>query len=152
MSINLEEAGNYRGIAPSTIADKITNKINLILNRIQPHLDPNLHPNQNGFRNRITTPLHILALRQLIEGVNGNNIISIIVFIDFKKAFDSINRKVMLTILQAYRLPDIIIQAITLTYKDTFAKIKKIHDGEINNDTLVMKMSYTFLFMKRIVI
>ena len=54
--------------------------------------------------------------------------------------------------MQAYRLPDIIIQAITLTYKDTFAKIKKIHDGEINNDTLVMKMSYTFLFMKRIVI
>ena len=35
---NLEEVGNYRGIALSTTTSKITNK--MILNRIQPHTDP----------------------------------------------------------------------------------------------------------------
>ena len=41
---NIEEAGNYRGIAVSVIAAK------MILNRIKPYIKPILRPNQNGFR------------------------------------------------------------------------------------------------------
>ena len=83
---NLEEVGNYRGIALSTIASKITNK--MILNRIQPHIDPILRPNQNGFRSGRSTISHILALRRLIEGVKSHNLKATMIFVDFKKAFD----------------------------------------------------------------
>ena len=41
----------------------------------------------------------------------------------FKKAFDSINREIMLLILKSYGIPYNIIQAIVLTYKDTYAKV-----------------------------
>ena len=123
---NLEEGGNYRGIALSTIASKITNK--MILNRIQPYIDPILRPNQNGFRPGRSTISHILALRRLIEGVKSHNLKATIC-VDFKKALDSINRSIMLHIPEAYGIPDKIIQIIALTYKNTHAKII-IPDGE----------------------
>ena len=69
---NIEEVGNYRGIALSTIASKITNK--MILNQIQPHIDPILRYNQNGFRLGRSKISHILALRRLIEGVKSHNL------------------------------------------------------------------------------
>ena len=56
-SCNLEEVGNYRGIALSIIVSKITNKI--ILNRIQPRIDLILRPYQNGFRPARSTISHI---------------------------------------------------------------------------------------------
>ena len=94
---NLEEVGNYRGIELSTIASKIINK--MILNRVQPHIDPILRPNQHVFRPGRSTISHILALRRLIEGVKSHNLKATIIFVDFKKAFDSISRSIMLQIL-----------------------------------------------------
>ena len=140
---NLEEVGNYRCIALSTIASKITNKI--ILNQIQPHIDPILRPNQNGFRPGRSTISHIHALRRLIEGVKSHNLKAIIIFVNFKKAFDNINMSIMLQILEAYGIPDKIIQTIALTYKNTHAKIItpdretenfEITKGVLQGDTL----------------
>ena len=62
----------------------------MILNRIGPELDRHLRTNQNGFRVGRSTVGHILALRRLIEGVKANNLPAIITFIDFRKAFDTI--------------------------------------------------------------
>ena len=57
---NLEEVGNYRGIALSAVIAKIINK--MLLNRIQPYIDPLIRPNQNGFRSGRSTMAHIIAL------------------------------------------------------------------------------------------
>ena len=73
-----------------SIMAKLVNK--MILNRIQEKLDPHLRPNQNGFRPKRSTTSHILALRRLIEGVKSHNRKAIILYVDFRKAFDSINR------------------------------------------------------------
>ena len=89
----------------------MTNK--MILNRIHSYIYPILHSNQNGFRSGISTSSHILTLRRLFEGVK------IIIFVDFKTAFDCINRVTMLQIIEAYGIPKIIMQTINLTYKDT---------------------------------
>ena len=48
-------------------------------------------------------PSQILALRRLIEGIKDKNLLAIIIFIDFKKAFDTIHRS---KILRAYGIPD----------------------------------------------
>ena len=79
---------------------KIVNK--MILNRIQPKLDPFLRPNQNGFRPGRSTSAHISALRRLIEGVKSHEKKAIILFVDFKKAFDSVHRGKMMKIFKAY--------------------------------------------------
>ena len=63
---------------------------------------------------------------------NSNNLKAIIIFVDFKKAFDSINREIMLRILKAYGIIHNIIQAIALMYKYYYAKVI-IPDGENEN-------------------
>ena len=67
----------------------------MILNRIQPTVDKLLRNNQNRFRPGRGTIAHILAIRRLVEGIKTTNIQSIITFVDFKKAFDSIDRAVL---------------------------------------------------------
>lgn len=44
-------------------------------------------------------------------------------FIDFKKAFDSIHRGKMMKIIRAYGIPEQLVKAITLLYEDTKAKV-----------------------------
>ena len=140
---NLDEVGNYRGIALSSVIAKIINK--MLLNRIQPYIDPLLRPNQNGFRSGRSTMAHIIALRRLIEGIKSHDLKTVIIFVDFKKAFDSIDRGKMLEMLAAYGIPSIITNAIALFYENTEARIIrpdgeteffKISKGVLQGDTL----------------
>jgi len=71
----------------------------------------------------------ILALRRLIEEVNARNRSAIILYVDFKKAFDSIHRGKMLKILKTYEVPPNLLSAITKLYEDTRARIIS-PDGE----------------------
>ena len=124
---DLSDTSNYRGISLAPIIAKTVNK--MMLNRIQPKVDPHLRPNQNGFRPGRTTAAHILALRRLIEGVKSHNKKAIILYVDFKKAFDSIHRPTMIKILQAYDIPPTLINAISRMYENTRAKVIS-PDGE----------------------
>ena len=65
----------------------------------------------------------------MIEGVKDNNLEAILIFIDFKKAFDTIDRRNILTIQKAYGIPKELVTAINIMYKDTTAKVI-ILDGE----------------------
>ena len=120
---DLSSTENYRGISLSATSAEIVNK--LILNRIRPVLDQHLRNNQNGFRPGRCTTTHILALRRLIEEVRSKNLKAVIVFIDFKKAFDNVHRVKMFKILNAYGIPDRLIRncAIGLMYEGTQARV-----------------------------
>ena len=115
------------GISLSSIVAKFVNKI--ILNRIQPKLEPHLRPNHSGFRSGRSTRPDILALRGLIEGIKHHNRKAIILYIDFKKAFFSINRGKMMKILGAYNTPPRMLQAIAKLHEDTKARVIS-PDGE----------------------
>ena len=52
-------------------------------------------------------------------------------FIDFKKAFDSIHRGILMKILRAYGLPEAIVALIQKMYSGTLAKV-------ITSDGLLM--------------
>ena len=54
------------------------------------HLDGHLRKYKNGFSSVRKTTSIILAPSLLIEGVKYNNLEAILIFIDFKKAFDTI--------------------------------------------------------------
>ena len=118
---DLSDTGNYRGISLSAVIAKVVNK--MILQRIQPKIDPLLRRNQNGFRPDRSTVAQILALRRLIEGIRRNNRKAVIVYVDFKKAFDSVDRQKMMQILKAYDVPPNLLSAIELMYQDTRAKV-----------------------------
>ena len=125
------------------IASKIYNK--LILNRIVPFLDPLLRKNQNGFRKGRGTLSQILSIRRILEEMRKLDKEVILCFVDFKKAFDSINREKMFEILKLYGIPDKIILAIRALYTSTKAKVVSpdgdtemfdIHAGVLQGDTL----------------
>ena len=86
-----------------------------------------------------------MCVNYIRSKIYSHNLKATIIFVDFKKAFDSINRSIMLQILKAYGIPDIIIQIIALTYKNTHAKIItpdgetehfEITKGVLQGDTL----------------
>ena len=55
---------------------------------------------------------HILELRRIVEGAKAMNPSAVLTFIDFKKAFDSIHRGILMKILRAYGIPDAIVNLI----------------------------------------
>ena len=79
------------------IAAKIYNK--LILNRIVPHVEPRLRNNQNGFRGGRSTLSQILCLRRILEESEASKTDLAFVFVDFAKAFDSVDQDKMFEIL-----------------------------------------------------
>ena len=146
---DLTKTDNYRGISLSQVASKIYNRC--LLNRIRPVIDKVLRPNQNGFRQGRSTTSHILALRRIVEELKNHDMEAVITFIDFRKAFDSINRKRMLDILEAYGIPPDVVGAIRVMYEDTSA-IVITPDGEtdafnINTGVLQGDPLAPFLFI-----
>ena len=119
---DLTKPGNYRGISLAPVAAKVFNK--LLLNRIYPHVDPILRRNQNGFRRGRSTLPQILAIRRILEECKIGNRAAAIVFVDFSKAFDSINREALFHILELYGIPAPLIKAIRLLYDSSYAKVQ----------------------------
>ena len=118
---------NYRGISLLPIAAKLYNK--LILNRLRPKIEPILRKNQNGFRPGRSTLGQILTLRRIIEEITYCNKTAALIFVDFSKAFDSVNRDKMFEILELYGIPPEIISAIKVLYSNTKSTILT-PDGE----------------------
>ena len=124
---DLTDPANYRGIALSSITAKTLNR--MTLNRIRPHIEAILRINQNGFRQKRSTTSHILALRRMIEGIKDKNLPGVLLFVDFKKAFDSVHRDKLFKILIAYGIPRKIVDLIKLMYLNTKARVVT-PDGE----------------------
>ena len=118
---------NYRGISLMPIAAKIYNK--LLLNRLIPFVDPLLRDNQNGFRSGRSTISQILSLRRLIEESELCKLDLSLVFVDFSKAFDSVDRTKIFEILDLYGIPEKIVSAIKVLYTNSHSKILT-PDGE----------------------
>ena len=131
---DLSFATNYRGISLLPIAAKIYN--NLLLNRIRLHVEPILRNNQNGFRSGRSTLSQILALRRILEEASNFNLDAILIFIDFKKAFDSVDRDKMFDILSLYGIPQKIIDAIRLLYSNTQSCVQT-PDGETTSFSIL---------------
>ena len=60
--------------------------------------------NMNLVRGR-TTQSQIVTLRRSIEGIKDENLSAIIIYIDYKKTFDTIHRSKFIKILWAYGIP-----------------------------------------------
>ena len=87
---DLQQSSYYRNITLLTTASKVCNS--LLLNCISKHLEPILSRNRNDvYRVRSNLPQR-LVLRRIIEKSNIGNRQASIIFFDFSKVFDSVNR------------------------------------------------------------
>lgn len=106
------DCGNYRGISLLSIAGKIFARV--ILNRLITVSEQNLPEAQCGFRPGRSTVDMIFAMRQLQEKCIEQNMPLFSVFIDLTKAFDTVNREALWTVLERIGCPPKFISMIRL--------------------------------------
>ena len=106
------DCGNYRGISPLSVVGKIFARV--ILNRLITVSEQTLPEAQCGFRPGRSTVDMIFAVRQLQEKCIEQNKPLYSVFIDLTKAFDTINRKALSTVLERIGCPPKLVSIIRL--------------------------------------
>ena len=103
----------------------VTSKIlcRIALNRISGAIDQTLRKNQTGFRKGRSCSDQIFALRQIVEQSHEWSSTVYANFIDFQKAFDTVNRPALWRVLANYGIPEKIIRLIRMLYIDFSAKV-----------------------------
>jgi hypothetical protein len=96
----------------------------IILYRVNFQLDNCQPPEQAGFRSNFSTIDHIFTLNQLIEKCNEFNKTVFLAFIDFQKAFDTLEHPFIWHALKNQGVEDKYIRIIKKVYSNAFGKIK----------------------------
>ena len=126
-----------------SIAGKVCNK--MLLNRIYQPIDNILHPLQTEFRNDRNCLEQIHIMRRLLEAYHQRQLPLLTTFVDFSKAFDSVDRNVLFKILRYYGIPLKITDTITAMYTNSssrvclgnhFSKSFSINTRVLQGDTL----------------
>ena len=117
---------NYRGISLLPVTYKILSKA--LLNRLELQVDSLIGEYQAGFRKGRSCAEQIWNLRTILKVRQTNNTVA--TFVDFKKAYDSIDRQTLFDTLEEYSVDRKTMSLIKQTLSDTISKIKFL--GEIS--------------------
>jgi len=112
---------NYRGISLLNTGYKIYSKI--IAKRLTAILEDLILEVQNGFRKGKSCMDCIFSASQIIEKHREFNIPTYIALIDFKKAFDSVDRDKLWTIMLSKVIPTHLITVIQKMYKENIIRV-----------------------------
>lgn len=125
---DLQNCGNYRGISLLSVPGKVLSRI--LLERMRQSVDSLLRENQAGFRQHRSCTDQIATLRIIIEESLEWNSPLYISFVDFEKAFDSIDRDVLWAIMRHYGIPDKIVRIVKSTYDGATCRV--VHEGQLS--------------------
>ena len=103
---------NYTGICLLCHTSKIFSSV--VLQRIRQRTEEVLSKAQAGFRPRKSTVNQIFTLRQLAKKYNEFSKQLFVCYIDFRKAFDSIWRKGLWTVMRHYGYPEKIVKILIM--------------------------------------
>ena len=116
------ECSNYRGISLLNTVYKILATV--INNRLKVYALDLLSHEQTGFRRNRSTMDNTFIMRQILEKCYEHNIEMHVLVIDFKQAFDSVDRQKIIQILQELRIPNELVQLIKMTIQNMEASVK----------------------------
>ena len=99
-----QDCNNYRLISIFSNISKLIQK--LLYNRFYKFLNRSkcLFNNQFGFRNRHSTNHALISITEKIRNALDDGKYVCGVFLDFQKAFDTVNHKILLSKLEHYRI------------------------------------------------
>ncbi|CAH8544655.1 unnamed protein product [Schistosoma intercalatum] len=126
---DLSKCENYRGITLLSIPGKVFNR--LLLNRMKDAVDAQLRDQQAGFRKDRSCTDQIATLRIIVEQSVEWNSSLYINFIDYEKAFDSVDRRTLWKLLRHYGVPEKIVNIIRNSYDGLQSKV--VHGGQLTD-------------------
>jgi hypothetical protein len=116
------EPKNYRGISILNTCDTIHSKI---LNmKLQNYSEEFMTETQNGFRKGRSCTDPTFCLKLLIEKRKEFNLETHLLFIDYEKAFDNLQRQISFNILKSRHIPDTLFKEIVNIYTQNKIMIK----------------------------
>jgi hypothetical protein len=123
------DCNNYRGISLLSTAYKILS--NILLARLTPYVTEVIGDHQCGFcRNRAVMD-QIFYIRPILEKKWEYNGMVHQLFIDFKKACDSIKTEVLYNILLEFSVPKKLVRLIKMCLNETYSRF---HIGKFSTD------------------
>ena len=118
------DCNNYRGISLLPTTYKILS--NILLSRLIPYAKEIIGDHECGFRSNRSTIDHIFCIRQILEKKWEYNEPVHQLFIDFKKAYNSVKREVLYKILIEFGIPRKLVSLIKMRLAETYSRIRVV--------------------------
>src|SRR5215469_12076503 len=122
---NKRKCENYRGITLLPTAYKLF--ANIIKNRLNEHLEDKIVEEQCGFRQGRSCTDVIFTVQQIIAKRKEHNLPLFLLFIDYEKAYDNVNRDKLWEMMEN-KIPNYLLNTIKCIYINTKVRIK-FNDG-----------------------
>jgi hypothetical protein len=113
---------NHRGISLVAVASKVLSGI--ILRRLLEYRESLIRENQAGFRPGRGCIDHIFTLRQVLEQRHTFQRPTMVVFLDLKSAFDSVDRQVLWQCLSIKGVPSKFLSLLKALYNNSRGRVK----------------------------
>ena len=126
---DLSNCNNYRGIALLSIPGKVFNRI--VLERIKAAVDEKLREEQAGFRKNRSTIDQIATLRIIVEQSIEWKSSLVVNFVDYEKAFDSLDRTTLWKIMRHYGIPGKLVTLVKELYEGSSCRV--LHEGQLTD-------------------
>ena len=129
---NKDLCENYRGISLTPVISRIF--ASLLLNRLSDCRESRIREEQAGFRKGRGCIDHIFTLRQVLELRRTYHEPTVAVFLDFRGAFDSVDRTALFKTLLHHGVPTKYVNLIRSIYSYTSGKIRAY--GELSDEVM----------------
>jgi len=130
---DLSNCANYRGITLLSVPGKVFNRV--LLERMKGQVDTLLRDQQAGFRKNRSCVDQIATLRIIVEQSLEWNTSLYINFVDYEKAFDSVDRNTMWKLLRHYGVPGKLVTLIRNSYEGMTCRV--VHGGQLTSSFTV---------------
>ena len=131
------DCSNYRGISLLPTTYKILS--NILLSRLTPYAEEITEDHQCGFQCSRSATDHIFCIHQILEKKWEYNEAVHQLFIDFKKAYDSVRREVLYNVLIESGIPMNVVRLIKMCVTEMYSRVqvgKNLSDMFPIRDTL----------------
>ena len=96
---------------------------NILLSRLIPYTKEIIGDHQSGFRRNRSNIDHIYSIRQILEKKWEYNEEVHQLFVDFKKAYDSVRRLVLYKILGEFGIPRKLVSLVKMSLIETYSRV-----------------------------
>ena len=118
----LFSGNNYKGISLLPTTYKMLS--NILLSRLIPYAEGITGDHQCGFRSNRSTIYHIFCIRQILEKEWEHNEAVHQLFIDIKKAYDSVRREALYNIPTEFGIPKKLVRLIQMCLTETYSTVR----------------------------